>query len=375
MPGLPPALLRTLKNTLLDCGPFGSHRALVSVFADERLAPWKNQVSEADSKSERVDLFVSDFLDRKNRAGQSVLVLFLQALHDQTEEQDECHQRLDDLAILVAAALNAGLPPLARRNLLRAEAVRTDAALPATLGGYGLPPAAPEPGTPAAPLPPGLSAGAFAERLESLKHKAKADWLPVSFLEKALRAAGAVGRVERLGAAFGTAFLVAPGLVLTNAHVMRALPEREKSGVRFNVGLQPEPQWRYFAEVAAQSPVEALDFALVRLRAPAPAAPVTLSVEAARAGQPANILQHPYGDAMQVALRHNEVVRVDAERLYYVADTEGGSSGSPVFDDDWHVIGLHRAGLAEEGRPVKNANEGVPITAIAPLIQSHLAGG
>src|SRR5262245_47723151 len=82
MPGLPSALLKRLTTTLLDCGPFGSDRALVKVFVDERIAPWKNQVSEADNKKDRVDFFVSDFLNRKNRAGQSVLVLFLQAVYD-----------------------------------------------------------------------------------------------------------------------------------------------------------------------------------------------------------------------------------------------------------------------------------------------------
>jgi len=376
MPGLPPALLRTLKDTLLDCGPFGSHRALVSVFADERIAPWKNQVSEADTKRDRVDLFVSDFLDRKDRFGRSVLVLFLQALHDQAEEEDACHQRLNDAAIEVASALSAGLPPLARRNLLRAEAMRTGAPLPAELGGYGALVAAPERGAQLAPLPPGLRAGAFAERLESLKNQEKADWLPVNFLEKALAAAGAVGRVEHQGSKIGTAFLVASDLVLTNAHVIQDVPALDKGGVRFNVGLTAGAQWRYFAEVVAQSPAEQLDFALVRLVSAAPGAPVTLSGEAAYPDQPANILQHPYGESMQVALRRNEVVRVDPERLYYVTDTEHGSSGSPVFNDDWQVIALHRAGLMDEAeRPVKNANEGVPALAIAPQIQPYLKGG
>lgn len=144
MPGLPAPLLKKLRESLLDCGPFGSHRTLVSVFTDNRIAPWKNQVSDADNKRERVDLFVSDFLDRKNRARQSVLVLFLQALHDQAEEEDECLQRLNDIAIEVAAAISAKLPPLARHNLWRASAVRTGGTLPTYLGGYRLPPIDPE---------------------------------------------------------------------------------------------------------------------------------------------------------------------------------------------------------------------------------------
>lgn len=378
MSGLSSSLLKRLTESLLDCGPFGSDRMLMSVFVDDRIAPWKNQVSAADTRRERVDLFVSDFLKRKNSVGQSVLVLFLQAVFDRAEEEDQCSQRLNDIAIEVAAALNTEVPPLARNNLWRAAAVRSGEALPTNLGGYALPLAESDANPQVAPLPLNLPARVFAERLESLKNKDRADWLPVSFLEKGLQAARAVGRVEYQGRKIGTAFLVAPGLVLTNAHVVREIPVLGQGGVRFNVGLQAEVQWRYFAEQIVDSPIEELDFALVRLTTPTIGAPVALSTEAAYPAQPANILQYPggVGGLMQVALRYNAIVHVDPTRLYYVTDTEGGSSGSPVFNDDWCVIALHRAGIVDDAqRPVKNANQGVPLTAIEPLIRPYLTGG
>jgi V8-like Glu-specific endopeptidase len=377
MTGLPAQLLKKLRETLLDCGPFDTHRSLAGVFTDDRIAPWKNQISEADSKNARVDVFVSDFLSRKNRAGQSVLVLFLQAVYDRAEEEDDCYQRLNDLAIEVAAALGTGLPPLARNNLWRASAVSTGAAPPTNLGSYAPPPAEADPSAQVAVLPPGLPAQVFAEQLESLKDQKKADWLPASFLEKGLQAARAVGRVEYQGRKIGTAFALAPDLVLTNAHVVQHIPVLEEGGVRFNVGLQAEAQWHYFAEQLAYSPIDALDFALLRLKSPIAGTPLTLSIEATYPAQPANILQYPEGTGglMQVALRYNAIVHVDATRLYYVADTAGGSSGSPVFNDDWRVIGLHRAGMVDDTqRPVPNANQGVPLTAIEPLIRRYLAG-
>ena len=59
-----------------------------------------------------------------------------------------------------------------------------------------------------------------------------------------------------------------------------------------------------------------------------------------------------------------------------LTDTDGGSSGSPVFNDEWRVIALHRAGIVDDAqRPVKNANQGVPLTAIEPLIRPYLNGG
>lgn len=376
MSALPTSLLKQLRQTLLDCGPFDSDRHLRAIFtADDRLAPWRNNLPEADSRAERVNLFVAEFLRRRNRQEQSVLVLFLQAVHEQAEEEDECHWRLNDLAVQVAAATGSGLPPLARGNLARAAAAQSGA-LPVALPGYA--PQAPdaEPGLLREPLPAGLPAAAFAERLESLKQKEKADWLPVGFLENGLQAAYAVGRVEHHGRRIGTAFLVAPDLVLTNAHVIAEIPALTAGGVRFHVGLQAEPVWRYFSSELIASPIQALDFALVQLELALPnARPASFSTENAYPDQPANILQYPDmdGGLMQVALRYNAIVHVDPARFYYVTDTEEGSSGSPIFDDSWRVIGLHRAGMVDDTqRSVKGANQGVPITAVAPLIRPFL---
>lgn len=377
MPGLPAHLLKQLHQTLLDCGPFSSNQQLWAIFAaDSRLAPWRNNLREADSRINRVNLFVADFVERRNRQGQSILALFIQVLHEQTEEEDECHQRLNDLAVQVALATGSTLPPLARNNLWRAAAAQTGEALPATLPGYALPTAAAELAPRREPLPAGLPAAAFAERLESLKQKEKADWLPVDFLAKGLQAAYAVGRVEYHGRRLGTAFLVAPDLVLTNAHVMGEIPKLTEGGVRFHVGLQTEPAWCYFVKELIASPVQELDFALLQLQTAVPnARPISFSSQNAYPDQPANILQYPgmAGGMMQVALRYNAIVHVGPTRLYYVTDTEGGSSGSPVFDDAWQVIGLHRAGMVDDAqRPVKGANQGVPITVITPLISAYL---
>jgi hypothetical protein len=377
MAGLPAQLLKELRQTLLDCGPFDNDRRLRALFAaDERLAPWRNALSEAHTRAERVDLFVGDFVERKNRGGQSVLALFLQALHEQALAEDECHRRLDDLAVKVAAATGSALPPLARSNLWRASAAQVGETVPAELPGYALPAAEAERSRLVEPLPPGLAAAAFAERLQSLKQKEKADWLPVNFLEKGVQAAYAVGRVEHHGRRIGTAFLVAPALVLTNAHVIAEIPELAAGGVRFHVGLQSTPVWRYFAGQVACSPIAELDFTLVQLQSALPdARPVAFSGENAYPDQPANILQYPdmAEGLMQVALRYNAIVHVGPTRIYYATDTEHGSSGSPIFDDEWRVIGLHRAGMVDDGqRPVAGANQGVPLTAVEPLVRRYL---
>ena len=378
MNGIPGPLLNKLKKTMLECGPFATQDQLLAVFADKRIASWRYEVPEAGTVRNRVDYFVSKFFDRYNRLNQNVLVLFLQAYYDGQSSmtpEDKCIDRLYDIGVEMAAVVESHLPPLTRQNLVRAAIARTGEMPADNVAGYIQPVIEPDRYPFFDILPDDLTANNLTVMLESLKNKKQADWLPVSFLEKALTAAHAVGRVEYQDIKIGTAFLIAPDLVITNAHVMRHIPKITDGGVRFNVGLTTKDRWHYFVEQIVDSPVEELDFALLRLEKPAVGLPLTFSEERSNKDQPANILQYPNGDLMQVALRYNAIVHTNVTRFYYVADTEEGSSGSPIFNDDWQVIGIHRAGIVnKDHRPVKNANQGVPSLAIQPLIRPYLTG-
>jgi hypothetical protein len=79
---------------------------------------------------------------------------------------------------------------------------------------------------------------------------------------------------------------------------------------------------------------------------------------------------------MRLGFRNNFVVTGTAERLSYLTDTDGGSSGSPLCDDAWFAAGLHRGFTAIEGGPVQvwgreisQENYGTPV----PRIMAHLA--
>jgi V8-like Glu-specific endopeptidase len=56
------------------------------------------------------------------------------------------------------------------------------------------------------------------------------------------------------------------------------------------------------------------------------------------------IIQHPSGGPKQIALNENRVTNIYRHYLQYTTDTLPGSSGSPVFNDDWKVVALHHAG-------------------------------
>jgi endonuclease G, mitochondrial len=75
----------------------------------------------------------------------------------------------------------------------------------------------------------------------------------------------------------------------------------------------------------------------------------------------ANIIQHPGGDPQQVTLRDNQVVKTLEHFIHYEADTQPGSSGSPVFNDQWQLAALHHSGVPDEERPgvyrLRNGNE------------------
>jgi V8-like Glu-specific endopeptidase len=113
----------------------------------------------------------------------------------------------------------------------------------------------------------------------------------------------------------------------------------------------------------------ALDYALIAVHETAEQPPIeswgslTLARDAEpRAGDHVVIVQHPQGGPKQIALTANQVVNVYEHRLQYTTDTLSGSSGSPVFNDDWEVIAIHHRGgnLVSNSRGDRRfVNEGI----------------
>lgn len=213
------------------------------------------------------------------------------------------------------------------------------------------------------------------ERLESVL--GTPDFLPGRWLRQGRAAADAVARI-RTRDSLGSGFLVTPWLLLTNNHVLPDAATAAASTATFRFEDDEDdrrPEARKFALAPERCFVtdEALDFTLVAVAAPdgEPAPGATFGCIAAKGavgkilvGMPVNIVQHPQGRAKEIAVRNNLLLTVDdTNMLTYGTDTEPGSSGSPVFNDDWELIALHHAGGSEApGRLV--GNEGIRISAI-----------
>jgi hypothetical protein len=92
-----------------------------------------------------------------------------------------------------------------------------------------------------------------------------------------------------------------------------------------------------------------------------------------------NIIQFPLGWPMSIAIRNNLLTFRTERTLLYETDTEVGSSGSPVFNDDWQLVALHHWGHPflerrdDRGETLPdNVNEGVRISAITKFLMAQL---
>lgn len=84
----------------MECGPFGSDRALRAVFADPRLQPWRDSAPGGRSVEARVDATIDYLRGKYDEAGRNALILFLQVLSERAA--DQCGPRLAELAEQVA---------------------------------------------------------------------------------------------------------------------------------------------------------------------------------------------------------------------------------------------------------------------------------
>lgn len=154
----------------------------------------------------------------------------------------------------------------------------------------------------------------------------------------------------------GTGWLIAKDLLITNHHVINARSEGEAAAGIPDLRLQAAGTTAIFdfdddaesgVEVAAISLEgwnETLDYAVVKLNQ-VDRKPIRLAAAKLRdLTEPVavNIIQHPGGKSKRYGIRNNLVSASTDTDLRYFTDTESGSSGSPVLNDKWEAVALHR---------------------------------
>jgi hypothetical protein len=172
-----------------------------------------------------------------------------------------------------------------------------------------------------------------------------ADFQHPYFLKKGWERSRSVGLVP----GFGTVFLIASGIVMTNWHVFRRTDWAQGRNVAFDVELGDDG----LPMVPVRHPLrpdllfysnEKLDFCVVAVDGEPGASRGFVNLRnfaGVKSDSRANIIQHPAGGLKQIAVRENGIKHFDDEVIQYWTDTEHGSSGSPVFDDNWEIVGLH----------------------------------
>lgn len=201
----------------------------------------------------------------------------------------------------------------------------------------------------------------------------------IEFFERGLIASRAVARVEIRGTGgylqgYGSGVLVSPQLFLTNNHV---LPDEETAAASLaqfeflttaSGAIRDPHLYMMRPDIFFVTDAE-LDISIVALESkdskqPLEArgwCPLIAGSGKALKGERVNIIQHPNGERMQVTVRENTIVAVQGHFIQYVADTQPGSSGAPVFNDQWEMAGLHHAGV-----PKRDANKRILTRGGAP---------
>ncbi|MBW4629277.1 MAG: serine protease [Brasilonema octagenarum HA4186-MV1] len=207
---------------------------------------------------------------------------------------------------------------------------------------------------------------------------------------------------------FGTGFLIAPNVVMTNYHVIESVDSGQANAsnviLRFdykqladgniiNKGTEyrlVEDDWLIdkspYTKNTLPTPDE-LDYALLRVdgvpgeeaiaKNSDPNAPqrgwISLPTQAYEflPETPLLIVQHPKAEPLKLAFDTDAIININENgtTVKYKTNTQPGSSGSPCFDINWNLVALHHSGDPDWRNPTYNA--GTPFSAICSRLEKQ----
>jgi len=220
-----------------------------------------------------------------------------------------------------------------------------------------------------------LDHGKAMERINNV-----ANFQDVCIVKKILRLSDSVCRITiptiTGGSGYGTGFLIAPGIIITNHHVFES-PEAAKYATikfRYELDEQSRPSRdvtfslrpdKFFMTSGLHKkrgvPFSGLDFTLVAVEALSLDGPAITefphivldgSTGKILEGESCVVIQHPQGDYKKIVLKDIRMLTLTDDFLVYESDTLPGSSGSMVVAlGTGEVVAVHHSGV-----PRKNAN-------------------
>jgi endonuclease G len=209
-----------------------------------------------------------------------------------------------------------------------------------------------------------------------------------NFLARGQRAGMAVCRLISNRMPIGTGFLVAPGVLITNNHVIPSKDEVSTFVAEFCYELDADDnpvqpiRFRLDDSLFVTSDKEDLDFTIVAVGAPETAGadieacgwlPMDPRKNKILEGEPTVVIQHPNGDEKRLCLFDSVLVGRFDDYIQYTTDTDFGSSGSPAFNRHWQLIALHHAsaptGEHHQGAPVI-VNQGIRVSSILEALKT-----